>query len=155
MAVLFVGACQSIKSDDILSVESSLPDKIDFNFHIKPLLSDRCFKCHGPDASQRKGDLRLDLASDALKKATNESSRAQDVLLAGSLRKSELVLRILSQDPNYMMPPPESNLHLTAYERAMILKWVEQGAEYKMHWSFNPPSPVAIPDIGDEGWGGK
>ncbi|NND33159.1 MAG: hypothetical protein HKN76_11260, partial [Saprospiraceae bacterium] len=102
LAQLSLFACHSIKSDEIASVEDIIPSEIDFNFHIKPILSDRCFKCHGPDANQRKGDLRLDEAAEAIKKTTNESSTASDVISPGSLAKSEVVLRILSEEPTYM-----------------------------------------------------
>ncbi len=87
---------------------AGVPDRVDFNFHVKPLLSDRCFKCHGPDDRQRKGGLRLDIQASAL--ATLETGNR--AIVPGSTSKSELVRRIISTDPKVMMPAPDSHLEL-------------------------------------------
>ncbi|NND06070.1 MAG: DUF1549 domain-containing protein, partial [Saprospiraceae bacterium] len=144
--------CQSIKSDEIITAEDEIPEQIDYNFHVKPILSDRCFKCHGPDKNQIKGDLRLDLASGAYKAAINDASKAPSVIDPGSLRNSELVRRICSHEPEYVMPPPESHLALSPKEKAILLRWIEQGAEYKPHWSFVAPTAPALPNVENENW---
>ncbi len=118
-----------------------LPDKIDYNFHVKPILSDRCFACHGPDAQKREADLRLDLEEDAYAALTSGSGRA---IKPGSLSKSLLAHRILSEDPEEIMPPFESNLSLTEAEKAILLKWIKQGAEYKDHWAFSKPAAQSV-----------
>ncbi len=143
-------SCQSLKSDGIAALTEELPELVDYNFHVKPILSDRCFKCHGPDANQRKGDLRLDVPEDALKPATGPSSVASRVISPFNLRKSELVHRFLSNDPEYMMPPPESNLQLDDYEKAILFRWIEQGAQYKKHWAFVVPEKKPLPLTKDE-----
>ncbi len=127
---------------------AGVPDRVDFNFHVKPLLSDRCFKCHGPDEQQRKGGLRLDLKEAAF--ATLESGHR--AVVAGSTSKSELVRRITSTDPKVMMPAPESHLTLDEVEKATLIRWIEQGAEWKPHWAFIPPAKPAVPDVRTAGW---
>jgi hypothetical protein len=104
---------------------AGVPDRVDFNFHVKPLLSDRCFKCHGPDDRQRKGGLRLDIQASAL--ATLESGHR--AVVPGSTSKSELVRRITSTDPKVMMPAPDSHLTLDEVEKATLIRWIAQGAE--------------------------
>ena len=108
------------------------PGKVDFNFDIKPLLSDRCFKCHGPDAEHREADLRLDTKEGAF----GLSAEDTPILKAGDAAASELFRRIASNDPDVQMPPPDSKLSLTKEEVDLVRRWIEQGAEWKQHWSF-------------------
>ncbi|MDW3646724.1 MAG: DUF1553 domain-containing protein [Bacteroidia bacterium] len=140
---ILLGACNSSYSD-----YSQLPDKIDFNFHVKPILSDRCYACHGPDAQKREADLRLDEYESAF---ASLKSGAGFAIVAGDVDESQLSHRILSTDPEFMMPPPESNLSLTEKEKAIILKWIDQGAEYKDHWAFAKPVKTEIPETAN-GW---
>ena len=130
-----LSSCSLEVPDEISNQYSSLPEVVDFNYHVKPILSDRCYQCHGPDEKTRKAGLRLDIESLAFSKL--ESGKR--AFSAGNLYKSESARRILHQDPDIVMPPPEANLQLTQREKAMILKWIEQGAEWKEHWSFLPP----------------
>ncbi len=118
-----------------------LPDRVDFALHVKPILSDRCFKCHGPDGAARTSDLRLDLQDTAL--ATLPSGVT--AIVPGSPRRSEVVRRILSDDPGLVMPTPDSHLTLTDYEKAVIIRWIDQGAEWKPHWAFTPPVRPDVP----------
>ena len=127
---------------------AGVPDRVDFNFHVKPLLSDRCFKCHGPDDRQRKGGLRLDVQASAL--ATLESGHR--AVVPGSTSKSELVRRITSTDPKVMMPAADSHLTLDEVEKATLIRWIEQGAEWKPHWAFIPPATPALPAVATSGW---
>ncbi len=115
------------------SIEAALPEQVDYNFHVKPLLSDRCYACHGPDDNARKADLRL-YTEEGAKQARLESGG--HAIVPGSLRRSVLYHRIYANDPDEVMPPPESNLTLSAYEKALIARWIEQGAQWKPHWSF-------------------
>jgi hypothetical protein len=119
---------------------AAVPDQIHFNQHIRPILSDKCFACHGFDAKKRKADLRLDLAEGAY--ADNDGVRA---IVPGDLKKSEAWLRILSTDEDEMMPPPDSHKKITPEEREILQKWIEQGAPYQKHWSFEAPVKPAIP----------
>jgi len=108
--------------------------RVDFNRHIRPLLSDRCYTCHGPDEKARKKTLRLD-TRDGLFKALEHGWA---VVTPGDPSRSELVRRILAEDADDLMPPPESKLSLSPVERDLIERWVTQGAEFKPHWSFIP-----------------
>ena len=120
-----------------------LPEVIDFNFHIKPILSDRCFACHGPDEGSQKAELRLDIPEGAY--ASLGENQDHKAIVPGSLRKSHAYLRMISEDPAFLMPPPDSNLALSSKEIAMISKWIEQGAAYKPHWAFIQPEKRGLP----------
>ncbi len=135
---------------EIAERADKLPEQVDFNFHVKPILSDRCFPCHGPDDNARTTDFRLDTESGAFMRLSE--SRRKFALAPGSLKKSEIFHRLSSDDPDYRMPPAESNLHVTPEEAAMIFKWIEQGAEYKPHWSLIPPVKPELPEIDDPSW---
>ncbi|AGA31165.1 DUF1553 domain-containing protein [Singulisphaera acidiphila] len=114
------------------------PPAVDFSRDVLPILSDKCFRCHGPDAGTRKADLRLDLAEGALRKK-------DPVIVPGKSDESELIIRIKSQDAEETMPPPKSNLTLNAREVAILERWVDQGAEWGKHWAFVAPRRQAIP----------
>lgn len=120
-----------------------LPDRVDFALHVKPILSDRCFKCHGPDEAARKTDLRLDVAERAVAKLASGVT----AIVPGWPRRSELVRRILSDDPDVLMPTPDSHLELTDRERAILIRWIDQGAEWKPHWAFTPPVMPQVPPL--------
>ncbi|MBX2877951.1 MAG: DUF1553 domain-containing protein [Saprospiraceae bacterium] len=128
---------------------AALPKEIDYNFHIKPILSDRCFACHGPDAQKREGELRLDEESGAYAALASGAGHA---IVPGSPAKSQLVQRILNSDPELVMPPPESNLYLNDQEKALLIRWVEEKAIYKAHWAFTKPEPVDLPLTNQANW---
>ncbi|WP_420321327.1 PSD1 and planctomycete cytochrome C domain-containing protein [Flagellimonas sp.] len=127
-----------------------LPESVDFSLHVKPILSDRCFKCHGPDKNAIEGDLSLHKAEDAY--AAIGENKDRYAIVPGDLEKSELVKRIFHNDPNLVMPPPESNLALSEYEKELLKKWVAQGAEYKEHWAFVAPEQQKVPETKDDSW---
>jgi hypothetical protein len=116
---------------------------IDFSFQIRPLLSDRCFRCHGPDASKRKAKLRLDTREGALK----DIGDGWFIIKPGDPASSELVRRITSDFEDDVMPPPESHLSLSEAEKALLRRWVLEGAEYKPHWSLIPVHAVDVPKV--------
>ena len=122
-----------------------IPDTVDFNFHVRPILSDRCFKCHGPDANKRQADLRLDTEEGAFAALKEEPSK--HVIVPGDPMQSVMYARLISKDTGEVMPPPTSNLVLTKTEIEIIKKWISQGAVYKKHWSFIPPQKAKIPKI--------
>ena len=125
-----------------LSVTGWAKDEVDFNRDILPVLSDRCFHCHGPQ--KQENDLRLDRRDAAIEAGAIEP---------GNLDDSELVARILSDDPDERMPPPKSNLKLTAKEKENLKKWIASGAEYKKHWAFQPlANEIAVPKTTDTKW---
>ena len=148
--LLILNACGSLELPaDVQEQYAALPEEIDFNRDVKRILSDKCFACHGPDAKKQKADLRLDIASFAYDKVTESGRKA---IRPGSLSGSDLVHRILSADPELRMPTPESHLELTAYEKAVLVKWIEQGAEYKPHWAFTPPEETDPPRVSNKDW---
>lgn len=148
MTLWFV-SCGVDKPKEVLVAEAQLPEVIDFNYHIKPILSDRCFACHGPDKQHQKASLRLDIADSALAALKSGNGFA---IKPGSLRKSEVYHRMVTSDPELVMPPPESNLSLSPLEIAYISKWIEQGGEYKRHWAFAKPEKKEVPENGKD-WG--
>jgi hypothetical protein len=113
---------------------------VDFTSQIRPLLSDRCFRCHGPDAGKRKKELRLDISAGAFKALDDGWA----VVKPGHPERSELVRRIFADDDD-IMPPSETHLSLSAAEKALLLRWVKEGAEYRPHWSFAPVRSVPPP----------
>ena len=127
---------------------TDLPERVDFALHVKPILSDRCFKCHGPDDAARKSDLRLD---DEQKAYATLASGAT-AIVPGRPRSSELVRRILSDDPGLLMPTPDSHLELTDYEKALLIRWIDQGAEWKPHWAFASVTAPAVPEQVASDW---
>jgi len=114
--------------------------QVDFSRDIKPILSDTCYKCHGPDAAQRKADMRLDLQSVAL-----ADERVPVIIVPGAPGKSELWRRISSDDPDLQMPPPSADRTLSDEQRELIGRWIKQGASWQDHWSFVMPRRPALP----------
>ncbi|GAB2557046.1 PSD1 and planctomycete cytochrome C domain-containing protein [Spirosoma aerophilum] len=127
-----------------------LPEMVSYNFDIRPILSDKCLACHGPDANKREAGLRLDMAESAYK-ALQEHPSAH-ALVPGKPELSEVFLRISSPDTSIMMPPPSSNLKLSAREIKLIEKWIRQGAAYEKHWAFVAPTKPAIPHVERTDW---
>jgi len=125
-------------------------EQISYNFHIRPILSDKCFACHGPDANKQEAGLRLDV-EEAAYSALKESP-GKFAIIPNDVNGSELYHRIVNTDPNELMPPPESNLSLTEEEIGLIKKWIEQGAKYEPHWAFVSPKKATLPKIKDEEW---
>lgn len=127
------------------ATDTALPDVVDYNWHIKPILSDRCYKCHGPDERARQAELRLDTQEGAYGISRDDSSL--QIIVPGSAASSVLIDHITSDDPNWIMPPPESKLALTDHEIALIRKWIDQGAEWKPHWAFTAPVMPAVSEV--------
>src|SRR5204863_847390 len=127
-----LGLLTSFAALPLLSAEKTeapVPAEIKFNRDVRPILSENCFNCHGPDKAARKGKLRLDNSEGAT--AEIEGSHA---VVPGNLEKSELVKRVSTKDPEEVMPPPKSEKKLSARQVAILKKWIEQGAKYDKHW---------------------
>ena len=121
---------------------------IDFNRDIRPILSEHCYTCHGPDEGKRKAGLRLDVKEEAFK-ALKSGRRA---VVAGDAKASSLVERVESKDPDEVMPPPQGGKPLAPAQVAVLRRWVESGAEWSAHWSFVPPARPALPPVKDAKW---
>ena len=124
------------------SVSSQEAQKIDFNRDIRPILSDTCFKCHGPDAETREAELRLDSKDDVF-----EHSK---VVVPGDLENSELYQRIISKDDFLLMPPADSGRSLTDDQKQKIKLWIESGASWNLHWSYEKLEQPAIPKLSQD-----
>ncbi|PQO25733.1 hypothetical protein C5Y96_23260 [Blastopirellula marina] len=125
-----------------VSVARAADEKIDFATQIRPILSDRCFHCHGPDAQSRAADLRLD-----------EQDAAHDyAIVPGDPESSEVFLRLTDHDPEVRMPPPESNRTVSQEEIELIRRWIKQGAEYQQHWAFQRIEKPSVPEIANDDW---
>lgn len=138
-----------VESSEILISHNNIPETVDFNFHVKPIISDKCFACHGPDEKERAANLRLD-TEDGLYQLTEELSSY--VVDKKSPKKSEMLNRIFHENPSIVMPPPESNLVLSDYEKEILNKWILQGGKWKKHWSYNKPIKPQIPDVKNKSW---
>ena len=125
----------------LLATLAAYAETVSFNEHIRPILSDRCFACHGPDSASRKAGLRLD-QEDAAKTALEADGLVP--IAEGYPNKSHILRRITSQDPDEVMPPPEAKTSVTKEEIALLTSWIEQGAPWERHWAFISPSKAAL-----------
>ena len=133
--------------DQAAVVKISLPEKISFNEHIQPILSENCYHCHGPDSGTRepkKAPLRLDRVADAFTPRDDD----QPVIIKGKPAESALIKRIVATDPDEVMPPPKSHKTLKPGEIALLERWIEQGGEYEPHWSFAAVKKPELPQAG-------
>ena len=135
---------------DNQTYEVAIPDSISYNFDIRPILSDKCFKCHGPDANKRQVGLRLDVAEEAYK--VLDENPSWHAIVPGKPELSQVFLRISSQDTALQMPPVTSKLTLAPREIKLIKKWIEQGAKYERHWSFIAPEDRGLPPVENKAW---
>lgn len=119
---------------------------ISFNRDVRPILAETCFHCHGPDEEGREADLRLDEESSA-----SEDRGGYQAISPGDLKASEAWSRIMSDDDDMLMPPPESHLSLNKKQKAVLKQWIIEGAQYEGHWAFSPPQAPDVPDVQGEG----
>lgn len=141
-----VYSCSDVELPELVQkAYKELPTEVDFNHDIKPILSDKCFMCHGPDKSKVKARLQLHLAELAF--AELEGSPGKFAIKPGNLNDSQLIHRILSEDPEIMMPETESHLKLSNHEKALLVKWISDGAKYQEHWSFTKPQTPKLPEV--------
>jgi hypothetical protein len=129
------------------SASEEPPGKIRFNRDIRPVLSDNCFRCHGPDSAHRKADLRLDQREGLFAERNGITP-----VKPGKLQDSELYLRITADAASGIMPPPSSHKKLTSAHKELIRRWIEQGAPWEPHWSFLPPQRPALPVVKASAW---
>jgi hypothetical protein len=138
----------SLASAVALRAADSGTTAIDFNRHVRPILSENCFKCHGPDEGAREAKLRLDRRETA----TQPAKSGEIAIVAGDLKRSELILRITAKDEMDVMPPVDSGKTLKPAEIEILQRWIAQGAPYAPHWSFVPPGDAAPPAPKNPAW---
>src|SRR6266481_255140 len=145
IAAILLGGFASFAAINLCAAE-----KLQFNRDIRPILSDRCFKCHGPDKAARKAGLRLDLPEEAY--AEREKSH-KHAIVPGKPNESLVCQKIFSSDPDDLMPPPDSNLSLTKEQKETLQRWIAEGAQYQPHWAFiPPPDSVPVPSVKKKTW---
>ena len=130
--LLVVALCQSV----------SARSKLNYDRDIRPILSETCFACHGPDEQTREAEFRLDIANDHF----------IGLLSPGNPDDSELAQRIVSDDDNLRMPPIDSRKQLTSAQIEMIKQWIKEGAQIEGHWAWNAPRKAALPRIQNKRW---
>ena len=128
--------------------KGSIPETVTFNAHVRSILSENCFFCHGPDANKRESELRLDSFEDSIR-----DRDGYQVIAPGNAAESELILRLLEESEEDVMPPPDSGRVVTTEQRRILERWIEQGAEYEGHWAFIAPLRSEIPTSEDSDWG--
>jgi hypothetical protein len=133
---------------NLRAADRPLPQVVDFNRDIRPILSDNCYRCHGPDKNQRKAHLRLDT-----REGLFSSHDDIHIVASGKPRQSEFFRRITATDKSERMPDPKSGKSLTPRQIALIQKWIEQGAAWKGHWAYIKPSRPDLPAVGEAGYG--
>src|SRR5687768_1135414 len=124
------------------------PAAIDFNREIRPILSDNCFACHGPDENERKAKLRFDLKEDAFKPAKS----GEPAIVPGHPEKSQLIARINTDDADDIMPPPKTGKKLTQQQKDLLKRWIAGGAQWQEHWAFETPKRPELPAIKNKTW---
>lgn len=127
-----------------------LPDIVDYNFHIKPIISDNCYTCHGPDANKRKAGLQLNIKEGLFGELPENPGKFP--VVPGSASKSALYKHITSNDPDELMPPVDSKLQLNDYQIKLIKKWIKQGAPFAKHWAFIVPEKATLPENNFKEW---
>ncbi len=143
--ILLYGTLVSMVSSEIHAAE-----KLQFNRDIRPILSDRCFKCHGPDKASRKAGLRLDLPEEAYAERKKSGGHA---IVPGKPDQSLVCQHIFSKDPDELMPPPDAHLALTPAEKETIRRWIAEGGQYQPHWAFIPlPDSTPVPAVKNHSW---
>lgn len=148
--LLLFYSCTPDLPEEVQVAYNELPETLDFNIHVKPILSDKCFACHGPDLAAQKAGLSLHNPEMAFVDLPN--SPGKKAITPRNLRKSELFHRIISEEADYQMPSLESNLTLSPKEKAILIKWIEDGAAYKEHWAFIKPEKHTPPSVKNENW---
>ena len=132
------------------TASSQSREHLDFNQDVQPILASNCFSCHGPDPEMRKANLRLDLEESAFKKRPGKP----DAIVPGHPESSELIRRIESKDPHYLMPqsPLGEAKPMKPEDVAILKQWVAEGAHYRPHWAFEKPVRAAVPQVQTAGW---
>src|SRR5689334_11949189 len=142
---VLLASCGShyVPPPEVARAAGALPKTIDYNWNVRPILSQNCFRCHGLATSTRKAGLRLDIAASAYGRLPEDPDKR--AIVPGRPEESEVIRRITSTDPDERMPPRESHKVLSPVEIAMLVRWIEQGARYRQHWAYIAPALVEPP----------
>src|SRR5947208_2057458 len=141
------GGAAAAPINHVKAAHSASEKPVDFNRDIRPILSDACFTCHGPEEKSRQGNLRLDIRESAFAEHNGYS-----IIVPGSSATSRLYQKISSKDNAFRMPPAWSGRSLTPKQIELFRQWIDQGAKWQSHWAFDPPKRSAIPEVKDKTW---
>ena len=148
LSLLFGTSILSLPLNSIAATDATKEHPVNFNQTISPILSKHCLECHGPDANQRKAQLRLDIYDKAI--SSRKSKPA--AILPGNSAESLLVERITSENPDERMPPPGNGSKLSETEIETLKTWIDEGASYQRHWAFEPVADQQLPRVRDNAW---
>ena len=137
------GCCLAFCQIGLIHHASAAEPSLSYNEHVRPILVENCFSCHGADSASREADLRLDRRDDAIE---------YGAIAPGDPDSSVILDRIFSDDPEEVMPPPETKKTLLAEQKELLARWVKEGAEYEPHWSFIPPTRPPLPEVRQADW---
>jgi hypothetical protein len=138
-----LGIAAWLAVSSLLVAHASAADDLRYNRDIRPILAENCFACHGPDSASRKGDLRLD---------RREAAMERGAVVPGKPDESGLIARVFADDATEIMPPPKTRKKLSAEQKELLRRWVAEGAEYQLHWSYIVPARPALPQVKDTAW---
>src|SRR5271157_899078 len=125
------------------AAEASKRARVEFNRDIRPILSENCYTCHGPDKNRRKAKLRLDERASAV---------GTQAIVPGKPDENELVARVFEEDAEQVMPPPATHKTLTPAQKELLKQWIAQGAQYQAHWAYAPPQRPSVPTVRNTSW---
>jgi hypothetical protein len=144
LLVLFAAVALPTLDSDVAGASSQ--SRVDFDREIRPILSDACFTCHGPDSNKRATDLRFDVEASVF------SQRDEPIIVRGNSAASALIQRIVAADADVRMPPAEAARQLTDQEVELLKRWIDEGAEYASHWAFEKLRRPEFPSVSDPAW---
>ena len=141
---IFAGA---VPANDMSAAHNGDEKPVDFNREIRPILSDSCFKCHGPEEKSRQGNLRLDSKENVFAERSGYL-----IIVPGNSAASRLYQKVSSKDDAFRMPPTRSGTGLTPKQIELFRRWIDQGAKWQSQWAFEPPKRAAVPEVNDKAW---
>ena len=144
--------CAALSAFLCLIPQGAAAERLQFNRDVRPILAERCYACHGPDASKRKANLRLDQKDSALAERKGPHAERHRAVSPGDLKGSTLFARITAGDPSERMPPPKAGVELKPDEIALLQRWIEEGASYEGHWAYLAPREPPLPAVRDSAW---
>src|SRR4051812_412093 len=146
--MLGIAICWLMACTSPAAVRKSTKDQIDFNRDIRPIFSENCYACHGPDKNKRKAGLRFDVKEEPFKKLES----GDYAIVPGKPRQSKMIQLITTKDEDDRMPPAKAGKRLTRDQINLLTRWVDQGAKWKNHWSYIPPERPELPEVKNKRW---
>src|SRR6478672_282696 len=143
---IFIPCAALTASAALGATKPAATQAVDFNREIRPILSENCYKCHGPDDEARKAGLRLDRPAEA----TRPAKSGKVAIIPGSASKSELIARVTAEDPDDRMPPLKTGKKLSPQQIESLRRWIDDGAKFATHWAYVKPALPEPPNVKDK-----